>query len=51
MKLNVFKLKGMRRFIAALMESGFYLTLTLRERKDLAKRLFLAQFDVEPNKQ
>lgn len=48
--MNIFKLKGMRRFIAALMESGFYLTLTLQERRMLAKRLFLARFDIEPNK-
>jgi len=39
---SVFKYKGMRRVVGALMESGYYMTLSLTERRDLAKRIFLA---------
>lgn len=39
--VSLFKYKGMRKIVGALMESGFYLTLSLVERRDLAKRAFL----------
>lgn len=42
--VNIFKYMGMKKIVAGLMESRFYLTMSLVERRDLAKRVFIRQF-------
>ena len=44
--VNIFKYMGMKKIVKAMMESGFYLTMPLKERRDLAKRHFISLFGI-----